>query len=94
MTLTDILQSQLTDVFRIGMIVALIATALRTQAAMGLLVPLMAGVVFVAIIIPATMQTGSSVPLTQRIGAGIISNLILLGIGLGVWQAYQRLMRR
>ncbi|MGL5008278.1 MAG: hypothetical protein ACRC6I_00220 [Paracoccaceae bacterium] len=92
--MADLLFSQLTDVFRIGMIVALIATALRTRATMGMTVPLLAGVVFVAAIIPMTMQTGSEVPLLQRIGVGIVANLILLGICLGVWEAFQRLTRK
>lgn len=91
MMLTELLQSHLTDVFRVGMIVALIVTALRTQPVMGLAVPLLAGIVFIAIIIPATMQIGLAVPLWKSVGVGIVANLILLGIGLGVWQAIRRI---
>jgi uncharacterized membrane protein len=94
LSIATLLQSQLTDVFRIGMVVALIATALRTKAVMGMTVPLLAGVVFVAVIIPATMQVGSSVPLLVSVGVGIIANLILLGICLGVWEAFCRLTNR
>ena len=92
--MTDLLLNQLTDVFRIGMIVAMIATAIRTRPVMGLTVPLLAGVVFVAIIIPATMQAGSDVPMLHRVGTGIVANLILLGICLGVWEAIRRLTGR
>jgi hypothetical protein len=90
LSIATLLQSQLTDVFRIGMVVALIATALRTKAVMGMTVPLLAGVVFVAV----TMQVGSSVPLLVSVGVGIIANLILLGICLGVWEAFCRLTNR
>lgn len=94
MPLTELLLTQLIDVFRIGMIVALIATALRTQATMGLTIPLLAGVVFVAVIIPATMQPDSDLTLLHRVGVGIVANLILLGICLGVWEALRRLTGR
>ena len=90
----SLLQSQLTDVFRLGLIVAMIATAMRTRPVMGLTIPLLAGVVFVAVIVPATMQTGSDIPLLLRVGVGIVANLILLGICLGVWQAFRRLTNR
>lgn len=89
-----LLQSQLTDVFRLGLIVAMIATAMRTKAVMGLTIPLLAGVVFVAVIIPATMQTNSPIPLLLRVGVGFLANLILVGICLGVWEAVRRLTNR
>jgi hypothetical protein len=90
----SLLQSQLTDVFRLGLIVAMMATALRTRPVMGLTIPLLAGVVFVAVIIPATMQVGSPIPLVVRVGVGIVANLILLGICLGVYEAFRRLTNR
>jgi chromate transport protein ChrA len=86
----DLLQSQLTDVFRIGLIIALIATTLRTRAQTGVLIPLIAGVVFVAVIIPSTMQPGSEIPLLERIGVGIVANAIILGACWGIWQSIQR----
>lgn len=87
----DLLQSQLTDLFRIGLIAALIATTLRTEGVTGRTIPLMAGVVFVAVIIPMTMQTGNDIPIMQRIGVGVVANLILLGVCWGIWQTIQRL---
>ena len=92
--MTDLLQSQLTDVFRIGLIVALIATTLRTQGMTGRIIPLLAGEVFVAIIIPTTMQTGSDLPLMQRIGAGVLANLIILAVCWGIWQMILRLRQK
>jgi hypothetical protein len=87
----DLLQSQLTDVFRIGLMIALIATTLRTQGVTGRIIPLAAGVLFVAIIIPTTMQPGSDIPLMQRIGTGIVANLIILAACWGIWQSVNRL---
>ena len=91
MPLTDLLVSQLTDVFRVGMIVALIATTLRTEAVTGRLIPLLAGILFVAVIIPLTLQTGSPVPLVRSIFMGIIANLVLLGIAWAGWTLLRRL---
>ena len=90
----DLLQSQLTDVFRIGLIVALIATTLRTEGITGRIIPLLAGVVFVAVIIPTTMQTSDTPPLMQRIGVGVVANLIILGVCWGIWQTIARMRNK
>ena len=42
MPFLDLLQAQLTDVFRIGLILALVFTMLRTQAVTGTILPLLA----------------------------------------------------
>ena len=90
MPLTDLLTAQLTDLFRIGLIAALIITAHRTSAATGWWLPLACGVAFVAVIIPTTMQTQSPVPLWQLICTGLVANLIILAAGLGIYSAYKR----
>ena len=77
----ELLISQLTDVFRIGLIVALVVTMHRTSAVTGRLIPLVAGVVFVAVILPTTMP-GASTNLTEAVTVGILSNLIILAF---VW---------
>ena len=89
-----LLQSQLTDIFRIGLIVALIATTLRTEGITGRVIPLLAGVVFVAAIIPMTMQTSDTPPLMQRIGVGVVANLIILGVCWGIWQTIARMRNK
>ena len=86
-----LLQSQLTDVFRIGLIIALIVTTLRTQSHTGRLIPLLAGIVFVAIIIPTAMQTNSDIPLMQRIGVGVVANAVILAACWGIWQSIVRM---
>lgn len=86
--MTEILLGQLQDLFRIGMIVALVATTLRTSAVSGTLMPLAVGVVFVAILIPVAMQGGFD---ATRVGIGIVANLIILAVILGLWTAFRRL---
>lgn len=73
----DLVFSQLSDVFRIGLIIALVVTMLRTSTVTGRILPLIAGVVFVAVIVPSTLS-GSTETLSQEIAAGLISNLIIL----------------
>ena len=88
--MTDLLLAQLIDPFRIGLIIALVATMLRTAAVTGRLVPLAAGVVFVAVIIPMTMQAGRG-PVWQAVAVGIVANVIILAVVLGVWTLVRRL---
>ena len=63
MPLIDILTAQVTDLFRIGLMIALIITAKRNAAATGWVLPLIFGVIFVAVMIPATLQTQTTDPL-------------------------------
>jgi len=90
--LIDLIVSQLTDVFRIGLIVALVITTLRTSAITGRLIPLACGVVFVAVMLPLTLPTGS-VPLTESILAGLVANLIILVPVLAAASVFQRMRR-
>lgn len=77
----ELVLSQLSDVFRIGLIIALVVTMLRTSNVTGRVLPLAAGVVFVAVILPSTMP-GHSDNLISAILAGLVSNLIILGLVL------------
>ncbi|MBL9049745.1 MAG: hypothetical protein JNK19_06510 [Tabrizicola sp.] len=86
----ELIQSQLMDPFRIGLIVALVFTMYRTRAATGTLVPLALGVVFVAVILPSTQGTGSA-DLTQSVLAGLVSKGISLGIVLARAVIFRRL---
>ena len=88
--MTELIQSQLMDPFRIGLIVALVFTMFRTRAATGTAIPLALGVVFVAAIIPSTQGSGTS-SLTEAVLAGIVSNLIILGIVLALAMIVRRL---
>jgi hypothetical protein len=77
----ELVLSQLSDVFRIGLIIALVVTMFRTSAVTGRVLPLIAGVVFVAVIVPTTLS-GNTENLNQAIVAGLISNLIILALVL------------
>ena len=75
--MTDLVLSQLTDLFRIGLIIALVVTMHRTAAVTGRVLPLVLGVVFVAVMLPATMPS-SSASLADATLAGLVSNSIIL----------------
>src|SRR4028118_1889563 len=85
MTISEILLSQLTDPFRLGLIVALVVTMLRTEAVTGRWVPLATGVVFVAFILPLTTARGMAeggaahaASLGRRLAAGGVFVALLL----------------
>jgi hypothetical protein len=88
--MTDVLLAQLADPFRIGLIIALVVTMLRTAAVTGRLVPLAAGVVFVAVIIPMTLQAGQA-DVWRAVAVGVVANVILLGVVLALWTLFRRL---
>ncbi len=86
----DLVQSQLLDPFRVGLIIALVATMVRTRAATGQVLPLVLGVIFVAVILPSTSPP-VGVSLTDAVLAGLASNLIILAIVLALALVYRRL---
>lgn len=91
MTFSQIIVSQFTDPFRIALLAALIWTMLRTRGATGTLIPLAAGIAFVAVIIPSTMGAGAAVPFLDQVLAGLVSNTVITGVLLGLWEAVRRL---
>jgi hypothetical protein len=86
----DLVQSQLLDPFRIGLIVALVATMFRTRAATGQVLPLALGVIFVAVILPST-NPPANVTLTDAMLAGLVSNVIILAFVLALAVLIRRL---
>lgn len=84
-----LLKTQAVDVLRIGMLIALMFTMLRTQAVTGTILPLAAGILFVAIIIPLTNPT-STAPLMMQVGTGIVVNAVYVAIGLVIWSIWKR----
>lgn len=85
------LQAQITDPFRIGLMIALVATMTRTRAATGTVVPLAAGVLFVAVIIPMTLTPPGADGMAMAVGVGLLTNLVLLAVVLGALAAWRRL---
>lgn len=93
MTNSEILLSQLADPFRLGLIVALVVTMLRTEAVTGRWVPLAAGVLFVAVIIPMTTARGAAEgAMAQAVALGVVANLVLLALVLAIRQVVLRFM--
>ena len=88
----DLVLSQLTDLFRIGLMIALVVTMLRTSAVTGRVLPLALGVVFVAVILPSTMPGGSASFIDAML-AGLVSNLIILVPVLAVAALVMRLRK-
>lgn len=86
----ELIQSQLVDPLRIGLIVGLVITMFRTQAATGTVMPLALGVAFVAVMLPSVQGAGAA-GFAQVALAGIVSNLIILGIVLALAMIVRRL---
>jgi hypothetical protein len=89
MTLIDLLAAQLMDVFRIGLLAALVYTTLRNQANTGVAVPLLAGLVFIAVIIPVTTTT-SQEPVWRVVASGIVANAIIVAVLWAIASLFRR----
>lgn len=81
--------SQLADPFRIVLAIGLVLTMLRTQGATGTWLPLAAGIVFIAVLIPTTMGAGgdSAMP---AIVAGLFSTSLIVAVVLLVRALVQK----
>ena len=94
MDLVAQLGTQLADPFRIALLVGLVATAERTRAATGTLMPLLLGAAFVAVLIPLTTQAGATGgPPWLAMATGLAANLLLLAVIFGAWTLVRRLWR-
>jgi hypothetical protein len=90
----DILTAQLLDPFRIALLIALVYTMERNRAATGTLVPLLAGMLFVAVIIPTTLSPpAGEVPMWRVVAVGLVANAAILAVVLAIWTAVQRARR-
>ncbi len=94
MTFSQIIVSQFIDPFRLVLLVGLVWTMMRTRANSGTLIPLAAGIVFVAVLIPMTLTAASEIPVRDQILAGLVSNTVITGVILGIWEAISRARRR
>jgi hypothetical protein len=80
-----LLAAQLTDVFRIGLLAALIYTTERNRAQTGVAIPLLGGAGFVAVIIATTMPL-PGVMLWRSIVSGFAANALILA---PMWTAWK-----
>jgi hypothetical protein len=78
--------TQITDFFRIGLLAGLVYTTERTRAQTGLWLPLVAGIIFVAVIIPSTLPS-SSIDFVSAVVAGLFSNAAILAVLMLVWSS-------
>lgn len=92
MTYFDLFLSQITDPFRIGLLIALSFTMASTRAVSGTIIPALAGIVFVAALIPMTLHAGQ--PFLPAFLAGIVTNAVILGVVLALRGVAMRLMGR
>lgn len=88
----DTLTSQLMDPFRIGLLIAMLYTARNTAAQAGRLIPILLGLVFVAVLIPTAFGSANSNN-TQAIMVGLLSNAIIVAVVWGLWEAFVRLRK-
>jgi hypothetical protein len=89
MDLSALLVQQFTDIFRLGLLAGLVYTTDRTRAQTGVILPLAAGVIFVAIIIPSTMPS-PGVGLWQAVATGIGVNAAIAAVFWLAWQAISK----
>jgi len=90
MQFVEIFLSQMTDPFRIGLLVVLVLTTIRTAAQTGNVLPLIAGAIFVAILIPTAMSDEGSNKFAL-IAVGLVSNAVILGVIVAVRMIAARL---
>lgn len=86
MTVYDLFILQITDPFRLGLLAILLITTRNTLAQTGFFLPLLAGVVFVAILIPLTF-TPQAADWWLQVGVGLLSNVIILAVILALYFA-------
>ncbi|QIR84410.1 hypothetical protein [Paracoccus sp. AK26] len=84
----DLLAAQAGDIFRIGLLVMLLLTTLRNRPITGMLLPLAAGALFVAVIIPMTGTSPRPEPVMQQVLAGLLVNAAYIALGLGAWSLW------
>ncbi len=85
----EILLAQLTDPFRIALAVGLVLTMIRTRSATGTALPLATGILFIAVIIPTTLQSVGT-GLVRHIGLGLVSTTVIVAIVLAIREAVLR----
>ncbi|WP_395447424.1 hypothetical protein ACHMW7_21065 [Aminobacter sp. UC22_36] len=87
----DIYLAQLTDPFRIGLLIALVLTAANTAQALNRWIPIALGIVFVAVLIPFSIGANATVDATTSVLVGLLSNATILAVLLAAKALYSRL---
>lgn len=87
----DLFLRQLTDPFRIVLLLGLVITMRNTRATTGTVIPALAGIAFIAALIPMTLA--KTEPFWPFVLVGLAANAVILGLLLGVQALALRLMR-
>ncbi|PWK75550.1 hypothetical protein [Aminobacter sp. AP02] len=87
----DIYLAQLIDPFRIGLLVALILTAANTAQALNRWIPIVLGIIFVAVLIPFSLGSADGQSTTTAVVVGLASNATILAVLLAAKALYSRL---
>lgn len=87
----DIYLAQLTDPFRIGLLIALVLTAANTAQALNRWIPIALGIVFVAVLIPFSIGANATVDATTSVLVGLFTNATILAVLLAAKALYSRL---
>lgn len=78
MDLWQMFLGQIADPFRIALLVGLLLTLRNTRAVSGVVIPLAAGIVFVAALIPMTLARGAAfLPVFLT---GLVANALILAV--------------
>lgn len=75
MDFIGLLGEQIADPFRIALMIGLMITANNTAAQVGRAIPLVLGVLFVAVLIPTAFGTGEH-GLVASVATGVVANII------------------
>lgn len=95
MTAIELYLSQISDPFRIGLLVVMLLTAANTARAMpNRWLPIAFGVVFVAVLIPLSLGRSDEVSGAMAIATGLVANISLVVVMLALALAFQRLRLR
>lgn len=87
----DIYLAQLTDPFRIGLLIALMLTAANTAQTLNRWIPIALGIVFVAVLIPYSIGASAVVAPMTAVLVGLVSNVTIAAVLVGAQAAYARL---
>lgn len=90
----DLFLSQVSDPFRIILLIGLFATMWRTRAGTGVWPPLVLGAVFVAVLIPFTIAPPPEGQVPVAVGVGIVANAVWLAVIAAAWAVWRNLAAR
>ncbi|MBT1155105.1 hypothetical protein J1C56_05830 [Aminobacter anthyllidis] len=93
MAYLDIYLAQLTDPFRIGLLIALVVTAANTAPNLNRWIPIALGIVFVAVLIPFSIGANATINTTTAVLVGLVSNATILAVLLAAKVLYSRRAR-